>query len=204
MRKGKYSKRGMATKTLVLLLTLTLLLGGVVGGTIAWLTSQSNAVVNTFSGSDVTVGIEETTGNTYKMIPGWTIDKNPKAWVTEDSEDCYLFVTVKKENNFDTYMTYAIAEGWTKLESASDTTTAVYYRIFEADDTQNQNAKGTKYSILAGDKVTVLDTVTKEMMEALTEDTYPKLTFQAYAIQLNSSNDTEFTPIDAWNQLNGN
>ena len=49
------------------------------------------------------------------------------------------------------------------------------------------------------DKVLVKDTVTKEMMNGLTADTYPKLTFTAYAAQLYKSNGVEFSAKDAWN-----
>ena len=82
----------------------------------------------------------------------------------------------------------------------------VYYKIFDAN---SGNVKGTEYSILAGDKVNIRDTVTKEMMGALiaddpstttvNESNYPTLTFKAYAIQLNEANGTAFEPADAWN-----
>ena len=118
MKNGKYSKRrGVASKTLVLALAVMLIVGATVGGTIAWLTSTSGPVVNTFSTSGIGATLDESDDLDLKMVPGWTITKDPKAGVTAESEDCYLFVTVAKENNFDNFMTYEIADGWTQLET---------------------------------------------------------------------------------------
>ena len=198
MKNGKYSKRrGVASKTLVLALAVMLIVGATVGGTIAWLTSTSGPVVNTFSTSGIGATLDESDDLDLKMVPGWTITKDPKAGVTAESEDCYLFVTVAKENNFDNFMTYEIADGWTQLE------TGVYYRIFDSNDAKNANVKGAKYSVLKDDQVLVKDTVTKEDMSALTANTSPKLTFKAYAVQLYKSNSTTFTPAEAWNIAKG-
>ena len=57
---------------------------------------------------------------------------------------------------------------------------------------------GIPYSVLANDQVTVRDTVTKAMLNGLTEATQPTLTFTAYACQYNSSNNTPFTAEAAW------
>ena len=46
-------------------------------------------------------------------------------------------------------------------------------------------------------KVTVLDSVTKEMMND-TGFTAPTLTFTAYATQLYKNNTDKFTPANAW------
>ena len=178
-------------KTMALLLAVVLLVGVAVGATIAWLTAETPEVKNTFTTSSIGVALNESTTQ-YKMIPGWTIAKDPKVNVTADSEDCYLFVKVTESENFKSFMTYAIADGWTKLSDG------VYYRIFDSNDSENANVKGTAYSVLKGDKVTVLDNVTKENMAALTDATKPTLTFQAYACQLYKSNTTKFEPAEAW------
>ena len=220
MRNGKYQckKSGFNIRPIAAMLAVALLIGCGIGGTIAWLTDTSDDVVNTFTVGDVEVGLEETTGTEYKMIPGWTIDKDPEAWVTADSEDCYLFIKVVEDKGVVTYtpagsktpvttkwsdfLSYEIADGWTKLTSASTGGTAVYYRIFEANleagEESNGNVKGTEYPILKNDKVSVNPDVTKEMMDAVTEDTRPTLTFTAYAVQLDNTNTTEFTAEAAW------
>lgn len=192
----------MKKKTLALLLALTLVLGVVAGGTIAWLTDTSDTVTNTFTTSDINVKLEETKGTgttatekSFQMVPGWTITKDPKAWVEAGSEDCYLFVKLEKSANFDTYLSYGVdtSEGeWTKLGGVTD---EVYYRVVEANEMGNAH----KFSVLKDDKVTVSGSVTKEMMNGLKAKDYPTLTVTAYASQLMKNNTETFTALEAWN-----
>ena len=186
----------MKKKTLALVLALTLVVVGVVSGTLAWLTAKSDEVTNTFTTSDIKVELKETTGAEYKMIPGYTITKDPKATVLAGSEECYLFVKLDKSTNFDTYLEYIIADGWTKLDGVTDT---VYYRV--VDGTTNQI--GTAYSVLEGDQVNVKGSVTKEQMNALDEagTAKPTLTITAYASQLYKSAGVEFSAAEAWNNI---
>ena len=113
----------MKKKTLALVLALTLLVAGVVGGTLAWLTDRTAEVKNTFTVGDINIGLTETTTD-YKMVPGNTIAKDPTVTVKANSEACWLFVKVTKSENLDTFITYAIAEGWTALPGVD----GVYYR----------------------------------------------------------------------------
>lgn len=168
----------MKKKTLALVLALTLLVAGVVGGTLAWLTDQTAEVKNTFTVGDINIGLTETTAD-YKMVPGNTIAKDPTVTVKANSEACWLFVQVTESTNLKDFITYAIAEGWTELQDG------VYYREVSAS-----NADQT-FSVLAGNAVTVKDTVTKEMLTAK-DFTNPTLTFKAYAIQKD-----HFTTADA-------
>ena len=184
----------MKKKGLALVLALTLLVVGVVAGTLAWLTAKSDVVTNTFTTSDIKVELKETTGTEYKMIPGYTISKNPKATVLAGSEECFLFVKLDKSASFDTYLEYVIADGWTKLDGVD----TVYYRV--VDGTTNQI--GTPYSVLKDDQVTVKGEVTKAMMDGLTTETLPKLTVTAYASQLHKNATTEFTAAEAWANVN--
>lgn len=183
----------MKKKGLAMVLALVLLAVCAVSGTLAWLTAKSDTVVNTFTTSDIKVKLEETTGTEYKMIPGYTIGKDPKATVLEGSEECYLFVKLDKSTNFDTYLEYVIADGWTKLDGVAGT---VYYRV--VDGTTNQI--GTAYSVLKDDQVTVKGSVTKAQMNDLDAAgaVKPTLTITAYASQLYKSAGVEFTPAEAW------
>ena len=191
----------MKKKGLALVLALTLLVVGVVAGTLAWLTAKSDVVTNTFTTSDIKVELKETTGTEYKMIPGYTISKNPKATVLAGSEECYLFVKLDKSANFDAYLEYAVAEGWTQLNADKDgnpITDLVYFReVLTADI-------GTAYSVLANDQVTVKDSVTKEQMNDLDAEgaAKPTLTITAYASQLHKNATTEFTAAEAWANVN--
>lgn len=195
----------MKKKTVALLLALTLVLGVVAGGTLAWLTDTSGTVTNTFTTSDINVKLEETKGTgttatekSFRMVPGWTIDKDPKAWVEAGSEDCYLFVKLEKSTNFDSFMTYKMADGWTELTGVD----GVYYRVVTADGRESTSKINEPYSVLKDDQVKVLGSVTKEMMNGLKEKDYPTLTVTAYASQLYKSNTETFTPEVAWTNIN--
>lgn len=188
----------MKKKGLAMVLALVLLAVCAVSGTLAWLTAKSDTVVNTFTTSDIKVELKETTGTEYKMIPGYTIGKDPKATVLEGSEECYLFVKLDKSTNFDDYLEYTIADGWTKLEGEGITDT-IYYRV--VDGTTNQI--GTPYSVLKDDQVTVKGSVTKEQMNALDAEgaVKPTLTITAYASQLHKNATETFSASEAWNNI---
>lgn len=161
----------MKKKTLALVLALTLLVVGVVGGTLAWLTDQTDEVKNTFTVGDINIGLTETTAD-YKMVPGNTIAKDPTVTVKANSEACWLFVKVTESTDLKDFITYAIAEGWTALSGVD----GVYYREVPA------SAADQTFSVLAGDAVTVKSDVTRTMLETAKTDA-PTLTFKAYAIQ---------------------
>ena len=161
-------------KAVITAVALTLALCLAVGGTLAYLMDKTQAVTNTFTAGDVDIKLEETTGPSYKMVPGNAIAKDPKITVLADSEACWLFVKVEKANDVEKFLSYDIVgAGWTELNGE----TGVYYR--EVDDTDADQ----KFSVLNGDKVTVKTSVTKGDMDALTDATQPKLTFTAYAVQ---------------------
>ena len=178
--------RELSGKLVVAMLAVTLLIGCAIGGTVAWLTAKTDPVVNTFTYGDINITLAETTGNSYKIIPGVNITKDPKVTVEADSEACYLFVKIKEEN-WPTFteadgikkVSYDIATGWEPLADQA----GVYYR--EVDAT-TANA-GVSYYILKGDMtypngvVTVSENLTKNEVNSIT--TQPKLTFTAYAVQ---------------------
>lgn len=181
----------MKKKSLALFLALALVLVGAIGGTVAWLTDSSDKVVNTFTDSDIDITLAETEKD-FKMVPGYTISKDPKVTVKAGSEKCYLFVKLEKSTNFDSFLTYVIADGWTALPDVAN----VYYRTVDASDVNQE------FTVLLNDQVTVKTNVTKEMMNGLTtEDTYPTLTVTAYASQFNKSATEEFTANEAWNNI---
>ena len=104
----------MKKKAWLSALAVVLVLCCAVGGTLAWLTQKTDAVVNTFTVGDINITLTETERE-YKMVPGNTIDKDPTVTVQAGSEACWLFVKVEKSANFDTFMTCAMATGWTAL-----------------------------------------------------------------------------------------
>ena len=174
----------MKKRTLIILVALVAVFGMAVGGTIAWLTDQTEPITNTFTVGNINIELKETATD-FKMVPGVTIAKNPKITVKSGSEACYLFVKVEKSTNLNDFITYTMAAGWIALTSVD----GVYYREV------NATASDTTFSVLADDQVTCKDSVTKEMMDALTEAaTYPTLTFTAYAVQQSGSD----TAAEAW------
>lgn len=176
----------MKKKTLALVLALTLLVAGVVGSTLAWLTDQTAEVKNTFTVGDINIGLTETTAD-YKMVPGNTIAKDPTVTVKANSEACWLFVKVTESTDLTDFITYAIAEGWTALPGVD----GVYYREVPA------SAADQPFSVLKGDAVTVNSDVTKEMLTAK-DFANPTLTFKAYAVQ----KDNVASASDAWAKVN--
>ena len=177
----------MKKKSLALFLALALVLVGAIGGTVAWLTDSSDEVVNTFTDSDINITLTETK-NDFKMVPGYTISKDPKVTVEAGSEKCYLFVKLEKSTNFDSFLTYGMADGWTALPGVDN----VYYRTVDASDADQG------FAVLKDDQVTVKGSVTKEMMNGLTEANYPSLTVTAYASQFNKNATETFTAAEAW------
>ena len=203
-----YAKRRSTLKKLITVLSVILVMLVGVAGTLSYLQVQKGPVVNTFAPSNIDLTLEETT-TTYKMIPGVEIKKDPKVTVKADI-DCYVFVKVEESANFNTYMTYAIANGWIQLKDANDNNIAgVYYREVSAtkDEDGNDNNHVEAFYVLAGNQVMVPDTVDKDDMNALYNtdgtvkaDSQPKLTFTAYAIQKAGF---ENNLADAWAKAQG-
>lgn len=160
-------------KKVISIVAVVLVLCCAIGGTLAWLADKTDPVVNTFTVGDINIDLDETTGDSYKMVPGKTITKDPFVKVEANSEACWLFVKVEKSTNFDNFMTYAIADGWTALPGVD----GVYYRQVAA------TTAAVTFPVLAGNTVTVKTDVTKTMLNGLTAATYPTLTFTAYAVQ---------------------
>ena len=191
----------MKKKAIVAVVALVLVLCCAMGGTLAWLVDSTTEVKNTFTYGDINIGLSESENLNLEMIPGNDITKDPKVTVEANSEACWLFVKVEESNNFDDFMTYAIADGWTAL----DANTGVYYREVTASD------KDQEFNVLKDNTVTVKNTVTKQMLNALDKNedgsdktenkkTYPTLTFTAYAVQKDNVN----SAADAWVIAQGN
>ncbi len=184
-------KRSMSGKALAVLVAVVLLIGCVVGGTVAWLVAESDPIENIFTVGNINVSLSETSG-TYHIVPGVNITKDPKAQVKAGSENCYLFVKVDEES-WPTFtekdgttrkVDYKLAEGWNKLVDG------VYYREV------NKNEANQNFQILKDDQVTVSKNLTKGELDKVS--TQPKLTFTVYAVQKEGVN----SAFEAWNLAN--
>ncbi|MDD7280766.1 SipW-dependent-type signal peptide-containing protein [Floccifex sp.] len=171
------NKKTVSGKMMVVMMSLMLVVGLVTGGTIAWLTSKTEQVKNTFTYGDINITLAETTGDKYTIIPGTNIEKDPKVTVQAGSEACWLFVKVDdskwpgfKDDN--KKVGYAIESGWDALDGEP----GVYYRFVDATDAK----AGVSYSVLQNDQIIVSNELTKEEASAAKTAT---LTFQAAAVQ---------------------
>lgn len=143
-------KKSQTRRILLLLGCAVLLVCLSVGATLAYLTSQTDVVTNTFTVGNVQITLDEAkvdvygkvltgedagrgTSNTYKLIPGHEYTKDPTIHVAAGSEKCYLFVKV--ENGIaeieaaTTIADQMTANGWTALTGVD----GVFYYINKGD-----------------------------------------------------------------------
>ena len=161
---------------LAIVLCLALVAGAGVGGTVAWLAASSNEVVNTFTYGDINIKLTESP-NTYKIVPGSSITKDPKVTVKGGSEACWLFVEVTESSSpkWPEEAKYSPAAGWKKGTGTTpdNVPVNVYYREVPF------NSSDQEFPVLLNNKINVEDTLTKDKISAES----PTLKFQAYAIQ---------------------
>lgn len=157
----KRKRTSLAVASIALIVILA------IAGTFAYLQDSTGDVTNKFDTNQVKVALNETTGNSYSIIPGTTQAKDPKVTV-DNSVDSYVFVKVNDETQG--LVTYEIADGWAPLDGYD----GVYYREV------NAGAQEKTFSVLKGDQVSYSKSLTNEDMEGKTS---VGLTFTAYAIQ---------------------
>lgn len=158
-----------------------------IGGTIAYLTAETDTITNTFTVGKVDVTLNEDLGgekHEFSVTPGQPVAKDPTVSVSENSENAYVFVKIEKGQDFDTYFQITVDNAWAELENG------VYYA---------ETRKGTVFeeSVLEKDQVL-------PKWEALKGDsnlTNATLTFTAYAIQKDGLTDVDedgSVVDDAW------
>ena len=185
-------------KGLILILSIVMVVCISISATLAYLFVETTPVENTFEYGDINITLDESEDLVLKMIPGNTITKDPTVTVLKDSEACWLFVKIDESTttDFDKFMTYAIAEGWTlynTTEAGADINTDDNdsYWIYREVGAVTED---TDFEILANNQVSVKNTVLKIDLNAFDTDkngelseeekaALPKLTFTAYAVQ---------------------
>lgn len=198
----------MKKKTMTLILALILVVGCVVGGTVAWLTATSDTVTNTFTTSDINVELKETmkpdgtevadgvTDWSAQMIPGYIYSKNPTVTVKANSVDCYLFVKFEVTGTATAleYTSNLTDNGWTQGtgtgEGGNGVPTNVWYREV-ISSTSDQS-----WELLKDNQVKISESLTKSDMP--TAENTPKLIYTAYASQLHKNATENFTAAEAW------
>jgi len=180
----------MKTKSKALLMTLcaVLLVAASVLGTMAYLTSTTGPVTNTFSIGKIAITLDEApvnvygevvegarcTENQYKLVPGHTYTKDPTVHVTdENSENSWIFVKVVNgiaaiEAAGDTTIAAQIEKDWTKLDGVAN----VYYQEY----TKQEAAK----DFVVFNSFTVKNDISETDLETYKD---ASITITAYAVQ---------------------
>ena len=119
-------------KTLTLVLSFVLVIALTIAGTVAYLTSSSGPVTNTFTVGKVKIELDEAKvdeygeevagadrveANEYKLIPGHKYTKDPTIHVEEGSEECWLAVTV--ENGLADAAEITWEAGWSQVGTSN-------------------------------------------------------------------------------------
>lgn len=191
----------MKKKTLTIAIALVLVVALAVGATWAYLTATTGEVKNTFTAGgavkqddlelfervakqndDGTYALEEettTTGNSYVVMPGVNLPKDPTVNVKAASGAYYLFVEVTKGEKVDgDTLAYTVdSSKWIKLNIEGR---EVYAYTADGQTPAILNAPVSNAHVLTGDTITVSGDEAK--IAALTADN-AKLTFKAYACQ---------------------
>ena len=184
-RRRMSNKKFIAILSVFVMLALTMVVGCAVDGTVAWLVSESESSVSTFTLGDININLTgESESQPLKIIPGVKIERSLKVTVEPSSEACWLFVKVEGTNWPDFMeangtvrkVSYSVAgegDGWIALNGHP----GVYYREVSAE-----NAKtGVEYDV--NGVVAVSKELTKAEVNSIAAGTQPQLSFTAYAVQ---------------------
>ena len=184
-RRRMSNKKFIAILSVFVMLALTMVVGCAVDGTVAWLVSESESSVSTFTLGDINIKLTgESESQPLKIIPGVEIRRSLKVTVEPSSEACWLFVKVEGTNWPDFVeangtvrkVSYSVAgegDDWIALNDHP----GVYYREVSAE-----NAKtGVEYDVNCN--VTVSQMLTKAEVNSIAAGTQPQLSFTAYAVQ---------------------
>ena len=197
-RRRMSNKKFIAILSVFVMLALTMVVGCAVDGTVAWLVSESESSVSTFTLGDININLTgESESQPLKIIPGVKIERSLKVTVEPNSEACWLFVKVEGANwshfpdaNGTAKVSYSVdvQDGWTALNNHP----GVYYREVSAEAAQ----RGDAYDVNCN--VTVSQMLTKAEVDSIASGTQPKLSFTAYAVQRDGIDDA----VRAWEVAN--
>lgn len=189
----------MKKKTLTIAIALVLVVALAVGATWAYLTAKTGPVTNTFTAGKAvakgdltlyehnavqgtngtyTLGTNEVDNNTYTVMPGVDLPKDPTVKVTKAEGPYYLFVEVTKGAKVDgTTLAYTVdGSKWVALSIDGK---EVYAYSEDGKTPAIMNAAVTA-TVLKDNIITVSGD--ENLTGALTADN-AKLTFTAYACQ---------------------
>ena len=193
-------KRFKGTKLFVMSLAFTLVLCGIIGGTVAWLIADTDPVVNTFTYGDINIDLKETdtnkdgdgdpNTNNYPMIPGNPIVKDPLVTFKANSENAWLFVKLEKSggnvttvdpvtqatvtHTFDSFLEYDIYQSTGIADNyvwtKLDPVSAGNTEVYYALIDQSAATTDNPITIIKDNTVRVKNSVRKDMVNALDKD----------------------------------
>ena len=197
-RRRMSNKKFIAILSVFVMLALTMVVGCAVDGTVAWLVSESESSVSTFTLGDINIKLTgESESQPLKIIPGVEITRSLKVTVEPNSEACWLFVKVEGTNwshfpdaNGTAKVSYSVdvQNGWIALNGHP----GVYYREVSAEDAKT----GVEYDV--NGVVAVSKELTKAEVNSIASGTQPQLSFTAYAVQRDGIGDA----ATAWTAAN--
>lgn len=182
---------------------LAIVLVAAVVPTAAWLTAQSEPVVNTFAGGTISIVVDEAVvdsdgkaldsgertqeGNQYKYIAGTVLDKDPTVTVMKGSEPCYVFLCVENGLN-DKFTMDTDTTSWNVVGELSENgVVKTVYKYIAGEGTVDASEAEEDIKLPpVFTKVTISADLTTEDIETLGEKT---LSATAYAIQTESVNE---------------
>lgn len=204
-----FAGRSKGFKVMTLVLAFVLVVGASVAGTLAWLTAQTATVTNTFTSAELfsedgsftlwehkatdTDGdgvytldsSTEVTSNSYNILPGVNIPKDPTVDVVGLEEHAYLYIKVT--STLPTGLTYAIdRNNWTALTGYdgvyvyTGTDADAETNIIKATDAAKKSFTAT---ILTENQIVVANNYSG------TSDDI-KLNFDAYMVQATGNGDS--------------
>lgn len=209
---GKFARRSTGVRVLTLVLAFVLVMGASVAGTLAWLTAETDEVINTFTSAKLfetpkteftlweheasdtdkdgeytlSTTVKATDGkNDYNILPGVSIPKDPTVTIVNLLEDGYLFVKVK-EDTLPEGLSWEMDTGWTEVEDG----VYAYNSVIKADTSlMNVNIIKNKSITVARDYIPA---------EGVTEPY--KLSFEAYMVQATGNG---ASAAEAWENAYG-
>ena len=182
-------------------LALVMVAGISVAGTLAYLTSTTGEVKNTFTVGSISMELKEekvtkadgvwtegtdlVTENRYENIyPGAELPKTPVVTIKAGSEPCYVYVCV--ENPFDAEsVAVTYNEDWSAIETSGDKTVYKYKEIVDANSAD---------VVLTGAPMTQV-TISEDVTDMT--DLAGDIKVTAYAHQAKANGDDLTTTADA-------
>lgn len=216
---GKFARRSTGVRVLTLVLAFVLVMGASVAGTLAWLTAETDEVINTFTSAELfanaenftlwehqavlgtdgtyTLNATETKANTYDILPGVNIPKDPTVDVVGLQAHAYLYIKVT--DALPAGLSYTIdSTNWEKLSGYED----IY--VFKGNYAEGKAVENNVIPATDAAPVTFLANILTQNNDGtaitvagnynITTDTGLTLSFDAYMVQATGTG----TAIQAW------